>query len=102
MKSTDANLNKIQNNQSQTTDEPEPSQLNNIQQLLLLLSSILAKKYNLDSTCSKNFAQSQFKGIKELSILNPDKIIRNYHIFPLSDENIYKYLIEKEKIEIFH
>lgn len=97
MKSTDVNLNKIQNNQSQTTDEPEPTKIHTSQQLLLILSTILAKKYDLDSNCSKNLAKCKFNFIKELSLLNPDKIIRRYNIYPLSDENIYKYLIENEK-----
>ncbi|MGN0929475.1 MAG: hypothetical protein ACI4N3_02440 [Alphaproteobacteria bacterium] len=96
MKSTDVNLTSLQN-QPSSSDEPEPTKLQNIQQLLTILSQILANKYQIDKDESLTMAKHRFDKIKNLSLYNPDKVIRTFNIFPLSDENICKHLIEKEK-----
>lgn len=96
MKSTDANLTTMKDNQSKS-DEADPSQLKTLQQLLTVLSLAISKKYDIKNEPATNFAQKEFKKLKELSQLNPDKVMRIYKIYPLNDENIYKYLIEKAK-----
>lgn len=96
MKSADANLNSLQTQQP-SPEEPEPSNLSQIQELIIVLSKVLSKKYGIKDDYAIQFAENKFKKLKELAELNPDKVERVFKIYPISDANICKYLIEKGK-----
>lgn len=91
MNTTEVNLSKITTNKN---DEPDPSQSNDSEKLQKTLEKIVSQKYRISLSESKMLISQRFNKLKDLSIQNPDKILRTYNIKSTNDEGIYKYLIE--------